>query len=144
MTRNESSKHRRAGQRENPHRLYRDRSKGMLAGVCAGLGDYLGMQVTALRLVVGVSAIFFMPFVVITYIVLAIVLPVRPDLPAEDPERAEFWRDLNNAPADVFGNVRHRFRELDRRLQRMEAFVTSREFAIDRELGGNPGNGQRG
>jgi phage shock protein C len=141
MTRNESSARQRPGQRENPHRLYRDRANGMLAGVCAGLADYLGMEVTVLRLVVGVSALFFMPFVVVAYIVLTIVLPVRPELPVEDPERAEFWRDLNNAPADVFGNVRHRFRELDRRVQRMEAYVTSREFSIDRELGGKPAKG---
>jgi len=131
----------RAGQRANPHRLYRDRDQAMLAGVCAGLADYLGIEVTALRLVVGVSAIFFLPFVLITYIVLVILLPVRPPATQEDPVKADFWRDVNNAPADVFGNLRHRFRELDKRLQRMEAFVTSREFSIDRELNRKPDSG---
>lgn len=126
----------RPAQRPNPHKLYRDKGNAMLAGVCAGLGDYLGMNVKALRLVTAIGAIFFLPFVAITYILLALLLPVRPvELEQEDPEKADFWRDVNNAPADVFGNLRHRFRELDMRLQRMEAFVTSREFAIDRELG---------
>ena len=51
-----------------------------------------------------------------------------------DDDQAVFWRGVSNAPADVFGSLSHRFRELDLRLQRMEAHVTSREFDIDREL----------
>lgn len=118
----------------NPHRLYRDRDNAMIAGVCAGLADYFGFNRRALRLVVAISFLMFMPFVVVSYIVLAIVVPAKPREAVVDEEKADFWRELSNAPADVFGNVRHRFRELDRRLQRMEAFVTSREFEFDREL----------
>jgi phage shock protein C len=121
--------------RINPHRLYRNRDNAMLAGVCAGLADYFGFNRNGVRLVVAVSALFFLPFVAVSYLVLAIVLPVKPREEPVDNEKAEFWRDVSNAPADVFSNVKHRFRELDRRLQRMEAFVTSKEFEIDRELG---------
>jgi phage shock protein C len=71
------------------------------------------------------------------------VLPVRPEEPKLDKAHEDFWRGVSNAPSDVFSNVKHRFRELDRRLQRMEAFVTSREFAFDRELGRN-GNADGG
>lgn len=123
-----------ASKRTNPHRLYRDRENALLAGVCAGLAEYFGFNRRGVRLVVAISFLFFMPFVFVSYIVLAIVLPVRPREIEVDEEKAEFWRDLSNAPADVFGNVKHRFRELDVRLQRMEAFVTSREFEFDREL----------
>ncbi len=70
----------------------------------------------------------------VSYLVLALVLPVKPQEVNVDQAKAEFWREVSNAPSDVFSNVKHRFRELDRRLQRMEAFVTSREFEIDREL----------
>ena len=41
---------------------------------------------------------------------------------------------LSMAPSDVFGSLHHRFRELDLRLQKMEAHVTSTAFDIDREL----------
>ena len=123
-----------ASSRANPHRLYRDRENGMIAGVCAGLAEYFGFNRRGVRLVVAVSALFFMPFVIVSYIVLAVILPTKPVEETMDEEKADFWRDVSNAPADVFGTVRHRFRELDRRLQRMEAFVTSREFEIDREL----------
>lgn len=122
--------------RGNPHRLYRDRDHAIIAGVCAGLANYFGLNTKALRLVLAISAVIFMPFVLVGYIILAIVLPVKPEgAPQMDEEQARFWRGVSNAPADVFSNVRHRFRDLDRRLQRMEAFVTSREFEIDRELG---------
>jgi phage shock protein C len=59
-----------------------------------------------------------------------------------DQEKAQFWRGVSNAPSDVFSNVRHRFRQLDMRLQKMEAFVTSKEFEIDRELNRSSRNGE--
>jgi phage shock protein C len=79
--------------------------------------------------------------VLISYVLLAIFLPVKPAALYEDLERAEFWRGVTNAPSDVFGSLSHRFRELNLRLEKMEAFVTSREFEIDRELGREPGKG---
>ena len=129
--------------RANPHRLYRDRENAMLAGVCAGLADYFGFNRKALRIIICISAIFFLPFVAVSYLVLAIVLPVRPVEMKIDDEQANFWRGVSNAPADVFSNVKHRFRELDLRLQRMEAHVTSREFEFDRELGRKPGGNSK-
>jgi len=130
--------------RNNPHRLYRDRENAMIAGVCAGIAEYFGFNRRGVRVVVAVSTLFFLPFVVVSYVILAVVLPVRPSEAKIDEEQAGFWRDVANAPSDVFSNLKHRFRELDLRLQRMEAFVTSKEFEIDRELGRTDlGNGGR-
>ena len=78
--------------RQNPHRLYRDRERGLLAGVCAGLAEYFGFNTRALRLVTAISAIFFAPFVVTSYIVLAILLPSRPVEPQLDERQKQFWR----------------------------------------------------
>jgi phage shock protein C len=124
-------------ERKNPHRLYRDREHAMLAGVCAGLAEYFGLNRKGVRLVTVLLMLFppFFAFVAITYIILAIVLPAKPADLYETQEQAEFWRGVSNAPQDVFGALSHRFRELNLRLERMEAFVTSKEFEIDRELG---------
>jgi phage shock protein C len=124
-------------ERQNPHRLYRDRENAMLAGVCAGISEYFGLNRKGVRLVTALLMVFppFFAFVAIAYVILAIVLPVKPTDLYEDKEQAEFWRGVSNAPADVFGSLSHRFRELNLRLERMEAFVTSKEFEIDRELG---------
>jgi len=128
-------------ERRNPHRLYRDRENGIVAGVCAGLADYFGLNRKGLRVITALSTLFFMPFVVPAYIILAIILPVKPANLYKDESQEKFWRGVSMAPSDVFSNLSHRFRELDQRLQKMEAFVTSREFAMDRELGRNPGPG---
>ncbi len=124
-------------ERKNPHRLYRDKQHAMIAGVCAGLANYFGLNRKGLRLVVAVSTIFFFPFVVPAYIILMIILPVQPQDLYQDESQEKFWRGVSMAPSDVFSNLSHRFRELDIRLQRMEAHVTSREFDIDRQLGRN-------
>ena len=124
-------------ERKNPHRLYRDKENAMLTGVCAGLADYFGLNRKGLRLVLAVATFFFFPFVVPAYIVLTIILPVKPQDLYQDESQEKFWRGVSMAPTDVFSNLSHRFRELDLRLQKMEAYVTSREFEIDRELGKN-------
>lgn len=124
-------------ERKNPHRLYRDREHAVLAGVCAGVAEYFGLNRKGVRLVTVLFMMFppFFAFVAVMYVVLVIVLPVKPAGLYETQEQAEFWRGVSNAPHDVFGSLSHRFRELNLRLERMEAFVTSKEFEIDRELG---------
>ena len=102
-------------------------------------GDELDPSLLALKVVplaIGLLTLFppLTGFMIVAYIVLAIVLPVKPQNLYETQELAEFWRGVSNAPADVFGSLRHRFRELNLRLERMEAYVTSKEFEIDREL----------
>ncbi len=124
-------------ERKNPHRLYRDRENAMLAGVCAGLASYFGLNRKGLRLITAVSTVFFFPFIVTAYIILAIILPVKPQDVYKDESQEKFWRGVTMAPTDVFSSLSHRFRELDIRLQKMEAYVTSREFDMDRELGRN-------
>lgn len=125
-------------ERKNPHRLYRDKDNGILAGVCAGLADYFGLNRRGLQLVVAVSSLFFFPFVVPAYIILTIILPVKPKDLYADESQEKFWRGVSMAPSDVFSSLSHRFRELDLRLQKMEAYITSKEFSIDRELGKHP------
>ncbi len=124
-------------ERKNPHRLYRDREHAMVAGVCAGIAEYFGLNRKGVRLATVLLMLLppFFAFVVITYVVLTIVLPVKPVDLYETKEQAEFWRGVTTAPSDAFGALSHRFRELNLRLERMEAHVTSREFEIDRELG---------
>jgi phage shock protein C len=124
-------------ERKNPHRLYRDKENAILAGVCAGLADYFGLCRRGLRIVVVISSFFFIPFVLLAYIILAIILPTKPEDLYQDESQEKFWRGVSMAPTDVFSNLSHRFRELDVRLQKMEAYVTSKEFDIDRQLGRN-------
>ena len=123
-------------ERQNPHRLYRDKEHALIAGVCAGVAEYFGWNRKGMRLLTALLCLIppFTPFIVVSYVILAVFLPVKPADLFETREQAEFWRGVSNAPSDVFGSLSHRFRELGMRLERMEAFVTSKEFEIDREL----------
>jgi len=123
--------------RQNPHRLYRDKKNAMIAGVCAGIADYFDFNRKGVRVATVLAMLFppFIPFVILSYVLLAILVPAKPSDLYADEERAVFWRGVTNAPSDVFGALTHRFRELNLRLEKMEAYVTSKEFEFERELG---------
>ena len=122
--------------RQNPHRLFRDKKNAVVAGVCAGIADYFDFNRKGVRVATVLAMLFppFIPFVVLSYILLAFLLPVKPSELYADEEKAVFWRGVSNAPSDVFGALSHRFRELNMRLEKMEAHVTSKEFEFEREL----------
>jgi len=121
-------------ERPNRNRLYRNRGRGLLAGVCAGIADWTGFNLTALRVGVILLAIPFTAVIVIGYIALALLLPAAPpDLYADADDEA-FWRETRRAPVEGVSDLNQRFRQLDRRLQRMEAWLTSREYRIRQEI----------
>ncbi len=123
-------------QRRNPHRLYLNREKKLLCGVCAGIADYTGADVKMVRLVSILGLLFFAPVVVVGYLLLCWLIPDNPGAEQlyknEDEER--FWRSVSKAPADTFGNLRQNLRNQEVRLRRLEAYVTSTEFQLYQDL----------
>ncbi len=117
------------------NRLYRSADRGCLAGVCAGLADYFGVDTNITRLLVAVGAFFF-PILILAYIALALLLPKRSSFDEGVSPNGELRRRVRAEPHWALGSVRHRFRELDRRLQRLEKYVTSERFKLDREFEG--------
>ena len=59
-------------------RLYRSRSDRMISGLCAGLGQYIGLDPTVVRLLFALSAIFLFPMPIIVYLVMMLVIPEEP------------------------------------------------------------------
>lgn len=119
------------------NRLYRNSEKGMIFGVCAGLADYFGFDVTIVRVLVVLGALFFPgPLVVVGYLVMALLLPkrTRPLRTALDEDEEEVWRTIRADPRATLGSLRHRYRELESRLQRLEKYVTSERYQLDREF----------
>jgi len=119
-----------------PRRLYKDPRNKLVAGVCAGIADYFGFDVTVTRLVVLAGVVFFLPPTLIAYLLLAFLLPVKQETArAYGDERAErLQRSVRASPHATLDSIRHRFRELDSRLQRLEKYVTSKRFKLDREF----------
>ena len=118
---------------KQPSRVYRDPANGRLLGVCAGLADYFGFDLLATRVLTIVAQFLFPPTFLI-YLGLAFLLPRKPQGLYRDESEEEFWRGVRKSPQATFSSVRHKFREMDLRLQRLERYVTSPRFDLDREF----------
>ena len=123
--------------RVNPHRFYRSENR-MIAGVSAGIAEYLGWSVGGVRFAVAISCIVFMPFVPILYMIMAFAVPIRPSGLYEDKTDEAFWRTTTLAPRTSFSELRYRFRDMEDRVRSMEAYVTSSKYEFDRELRRTP------
>jgi phage shock protein C len=109
-----------------PTGLFRDPSRGRLAGVCAGLADYFGVKVGGVRLALVLLSVFgFFGPVLVGYVVLAVMLPRKPLHLYRDSDDEAFWRSVTRRPADTVSGLVRRFREMEDRLARMERRVTS-------------------
>jgi phage shock protein C len=62
---------------DSTKRLYRSRNDRMIAGVCGGLGQFLGMDPTIIRLIFVVAVLAGFAGV-LAYLILAVVIPLEP------------------------------------------------------------------
>ncbi len=69
---------------DNMKKLYRSRSDRLLAGVCAGLGEYLGIDATIVRLVFVLSVFLTFTTSLFVYLVFWFVIPEEPVLTVVD------------------------------------------------------------
>jgi phage shock protein C len=115
-------------------RLWRDRERGIVAGVCAGIADYIGIEPIVVRIVAVLGLIFFFPVTMVSYVILTLALPPKPPSLYGSREEEAFWRSVNTAPTDTFQSLKHKFRDLEDRLAHMEAQVTSGDFELHRKF----------
>ena len=87
-------------------KLYRSRTSSMIAGVCGGLGEYLKVDPTILR-VVAVLLIFAKGIGLLAYLIGWIVIPRRPEMEPEvvTSERSELSRLLPGLALIVIGLI---------------------------------------
>ena len=118
----------------NPRYLYRDTDRALLAGVVAGIAHHFGFGVGATRCVVILMGLFFGPFVILAYIVGALLLKPMPRDTFKTQEEEVFWREIRKSPKATYSAVRFRLRQIEQSLQRMERYVTSPRFKLDRDF----------
>jgi phage shock protein C len=63
-------------------RLYRSRRESKLFGVCGGIGTYLNTDPTIVRIIFVAAAFASAGLMVLLYLILAIVVPLEPSVPA--------------------------------------------------------------
>ena len=117
-------------------RYYVDKRNRKWLGVCAGLADYTGIDVTLVRVAtVLLTLIGGFPWTVIAYLAVNWLASDKPgefyDTSRED---VKFWQTVRARPGTSVRDVRSRFRDIDRRIADIETHVTSHNSALAREI----------
>ena len=69
------------------------------------------------------------------YFIAGFLAPVRPyGMEPETADDKKFWQGVRASPARAAGDIRSRFRDIDRRLAEIESFVTSENRSLAREI----------
>ena len=113
--------------------FYRNADRAILGGVCAGLADYFGFNLRVTRFLALIAFFVAMPMTVLAYLAAVFLIPARTTR-HERPRDPEFQRKVRSSPMQTAADVRRRFQSLDRRLARMEKYVTSSRYELDREF----------
>jgi phage shock protein C len=116
-------------------RFYRDKRNGKFMGVCAGIADYTGFDVSLVR-VCFLAALFMsgggiLPF----YFIMGWVSPTKPlALERVNRQDQQFWQGVRASPAKAARDIRSRFKDIDRRLADIESYVTTENRSLAHEI----------
>jgi len=126
--------------------LHRDPGHGRVAGVCAGIAGYYGLNLRLIRVLM-IVALFINPFLAIGGYLLATFLlhplPAPQDAAGQSETNAgtsaqETAREKSaeeDLPPELrFAALKDKFRELEERTGEIETLVTSSEFRLRRDF----------
>lgn len=116
-------------------KFYLDKQNAKWMGVCAGIADYTGIDVTWVR--VGAILVTLMgafPWTLIAYFIAAWLADTKPYGLYQDSEDAKFWQGVRSNPTRSTRDVRSKFRDIDRRLADIELYYTSRNTRLADEI----------
>jgi phage shock protein C len=122
---------------ETPRRtkFYLDKQHARWMGVCAGIADYTGIDVTIVRIGMVLGTILGSGALIIVYLAAGFIAPPKPrELNNESVEDTKFWQRVRAAPGRTVRDVRSKFRDIDRRLADVETYVTSSNSSLSREI----------
>lgn len=116
-------------------RFYLDKRNGKFMGVCSGIADYTGLDVTLVRIMF-VSAVLMSGFSVLPlYFIAGFMADDKPrELAIGDQEDQRFWQGVRASPTRTARDIRGRLREIDRRLGDIESYVTTENRSLAREI----------
>lgn len=126
---------RRAQRRTSRMGMYRNTDRAWVAGVCAGLADYLSVDLKIVRILTVIAMLVFNWPMIIAYVVAIFVLDKRPA--GVQPRRIRQYDDeiVETVPAGPdMPEVAGEFDELEGKLQGLEAYLSSKRFELDREF----------
>ena len=76
-------------------KFYLDKSNKKWLGVCSGIADYTGLDVTLIRIGAVLLTVLGTGMTIIAYLIAAWLAPTKPrELSQESPEQAKFWQGV--------------------------------------------------
>ena len=116
-------------------KFYLDKRHSKVMGVCSGIADYTGLDVTLVRIMF-VGALFMSGGSVLPlYFIAGFMADDKPsELAIEDREDQKFWQGVRQSPARSARDIRSRLRDIDRRLADIEGYVTTENRSLAREI----------
>ena len=116
-------------------KFYLDKKNGKVMGVCAGIADYTGFDVTLVRIMLIAAILIGGGALIPVYFVAGWIADDKPrELAIEDREHQKFWQGVRQSPARTARDIRSRMRDIDRRLADMESYVTTENRSLAREI----------
>lgn len=114
--------------------LYRDKQNGKIAGVCAGIADYTGVDAIWIRLA-AIALVISMGWPIFAYIAMAVLLNKKPDhLYTADVKEDRYWQGVRQNPKRTAREIRAAMKDVDRRLAAVESFYVSNNPRLTREI----------
>ncbi len=116
-------------------KFYLNKRGGKMLGVCAGLADYTGFDVTLVRILFVVGVVMGGGALIPVYLIAGWLADDEPrELRETDPEEKKFWQNVRASPSRSARDIKSRFRDIDRRLAEIEQYVTVENRSLAREI----------
>ena len=123
------------GQPASRTKFYRDKRHGKFLGVCAGIADYTGLDVTLVRVCMIAAVVMGSGAPLLLYLIVAFMVPDKPrELDFQSVEDQKFWQGVRASPRRSAKEIRSRMRDIDRRLADIESYVTTENRSLAREI----------
>ncbi|USD66302.1 envelope stress response membrane protein PspC [Vibrio sp. SCSIO 43136] len=123
--------------------LYRDTQNRKIAGVCAGVADYFGIETWFVRVLAVTAALLGAGFfVVIIYIAMSLMVEKKPyqagdfqDSASPKPHKVKSkpWQ-TGESPSQLIASLEGELADVEKKVKTMEAHVTSDTFNVEREF----------
>ncbi len=116
-------------------KFYLNKRAGKVMGVCAGLADYTGFDVTLVRVLFVAAIVMGGGALIPVYFITGWLADDEPrELRESDPEDKKFWQNVRASPSRSARDIKSRFRDIDRRLAEIEEYVTVENRSLAREI----------
>jgi len=116
-------------------RFYRNKRAGKVNGICAGIADYTGLDVTLVRIALVLAIVLGAGALLPVYFIAGWIADDQPrELATDDKDERKFWQGVRASPGQSARDIRGRMRDIDRRLADIEQYVTTENRSLAREI----------